>query len=255
MRTSLVCVVVVLAVGTAACSKTADAPAAPAGSTPATAAPPASGAPSAAVPAASEPAPAATPSLHAEAARPAAPAPPPPPTYKEVTLPAGTALGLTLETAVASDTSKVEDPVRATLRRAVVRDELTVLPAGAVLTGAVTAAEQSGKVKGLAHIAFRFTSLTVDDERYDVHASAVSRQAQSTKGKDATKVGVGAGAGALIGAAIGGGKGAAIGVGVGAAGGTGVVMATRGQEVRLPAGTPVSVTLAEPLTIRVLLPR
>ena len=63
---------------------------------------------------------------------------------------------------------------------------------------------------------------------------------RSTKKKDATKIGIGTGAGAIIGGIVGGGKGAAIGAGVGAAGGTGVVMATRGEEVRLAAGTPVS---------------
>ncbi|HET6315445.1 MAG TPA: hypothetical protein VFG86_03225 [Chloroflexota bacterium] len=172
-----------------------------------------------------------------------------------MTLPEGTMLGVRLETAVASDTSKVEDPVRASLRKAVVADRLTALPEGAVLAGAVTDVARSGKVKGLAHLSLRFTSLTVDDERYDIMTATVSRQASSTKKKDATKVGIGAGAGALIGAIAGGGKGAAIGAGVGAAGGTGVVLATRGQEVRLPQGTPLSVKLAAPLTVRVLLAR
>jgi hypothetical protein len=164
-------------------------------------------------------------------------------------------LGLRLETSVASDTSKVEDPVRATLRKPVVSNHLTVLPEGTRIAGVVSDVERSGKVKGLAHVSLRFTSLTVDDERYEIRTSPVTRQAQSTKKKDATKVGIGAGAGALIGAIAGGGKGAAIGAGVGAAGGTGVVMATRGQEVHLPEGTSLSVTLASPLTVRVLLPR
>jgi len=190
---------------------------------------------------------------HAEPAQPATPPPPPPPKWKEVTLPAGTQLGLTLHTAVASDTSNVEDPVKATLRRDIVRDELTVLPAGAPLTGSVVAVERSGKVKGLASLSIRFTSLIVDDERYELTASSVSRQAQSTKKKDATKVGIGTGAGAVIGAIVGGGKGAAIGAGVGAAGGAGYVMSTRGEEVKLASGTPVSITLSAPLTVRVLL--
>jgi hypothetical protein len=189
---------------------------------------------------------------HTEPAQPATP-PPPPPRWKEVTLPAGTQLGLTLQTSVASDTSKVEDPVRATLRRDVVRDELTVLPAGTPITGSVVAVERSGKVKGVATLSLRFTTLVVDDERYELTASSVSRQAQSTKKKDATKVGIGTGAGALIGAIAGGGKGAAIGAGIGAAGGTGYVMSTRGEEVKLASGTPVSITLSAPLTVRVLL--
>jgi hypothetical protein len=134
-----------------------------------------------------------------------------------------------------------------------VHDELTVLPAGTPITGSVVAVERSGKVKGVASLSLRFTSLVLDDERYDLTASSVSRQAATTKKKDATKVGIGAGAGALIGAIAGGGKGAAIGAGIGAAGGTGYVMSTRGEEVRIASGTAVSVTLSAPLTVRVLL--
>ena len=55
----------------------------------------------------------------------------------------------------------------------------------------------------------------------------------------------------MIGAIAGGKKGAAIGTAVGAGGGTGVVLATRGEEVRLGAGTPLRTTLQEPLTVRV----
>src|SRR5215468_569149 len=44
---------------------------------------------------------------------PAPPEKPAEPVFKEVTIPAGTTLRLELKTAVASDTSKVEDPVRA----------------------------------------------------------------------------------------------------------------------------------------------
>ena len=258
MRTSFL-LVVTLVLGVSGCSKPAEPPS-PASPPPAT--------PSAAPPAnpSSEPTPAPTTPAQAPAsgqesgaAAPAttapAPAPPPKPTFKEVTLPAGTELGLTLHTAVASDTSKVEDPVRATLRRAIVRDGLTVLPAGTPLDGSVVAVERSGKVKGLASLSIRFKDVVVEDERYELRASTVSRQAHSTKKKDATKVGIGTGAGALVGALIGGGKGAAIGAGVGAAGGTGVVMSTRGEEVRLPSGTAVSITLSEPLTVRVLLPK
>ena len=164
-------------------------------------------------------------------------------------------LSLHLDTAVASDTSKVEDPVHATLRKAIVSGHLTVIPAGTRIAGVITDVARSGKVKGLARLSMRFTSLTVDDERYEIRTHTVSREAKSTKKKDATKVGVGTGAGALIGAIAGGGKGAAIGAGVGAAAGTGVVVATRGEEVRLAEGTPLTAALASPLTVRVLLPR
>ena len=182
---------------------------------------------------------------------PAAPAPPPAPRFREVTLPAGTELPLKLESALASDASAVEDPVRASLRRNVVVDGVTALPAGTDLRGVVTGVQRSAKVKGRASLAFRFTSLTVDNEAYDIRTSSVARQAAGTKKKDATKIGIGAGAGAIVGAIVGGKKGAAVGTAVGGGAGTGMVLATRGDEVRLAAGTPVTVTLSEALTVRV----
>jgi hypothetical protein len=168
-----------------------------------------------------------------------------------VTIPAGTKLSLTLATTVASDTSKVEDTVRARLAKPVTVEGVEGLPKGAELVGSVLEAEQSGRVKGRATIAFRFQRLTAWDETHDIQTARIAREAASTKKEDATKVGIGAGAGALIGAIAGGGKGAAIGSAVGAGAGTGAVLATRGDEVSLPAGTAVTATLQEPLTVRV----
>jgi hypothetical protein len=133
----------------------------------------------------------------------------------------------------------------------VVIDGTEGLPKGAELVGSVTEAERSGRVKGRASVAFRFQRLTAWDETHDIQTARIAREAASTKKEDATKVGIGAGAGALIGAIAGGGKGAAIGSAVGAGAGTGAVMATRGDEVSLPAGTTVTATLQEPLTVRV----
>lgn len=182
-----------------------------------------------------------------------APAPPKPaePVFKEVTLPAGTTLRLELKSAVASDTSKVEDPVRAVLRQAVSVDGTTVLPVGTELAGAVTAVQRSGRVKGLASIAYRFDSLRHSGERYDIRTASISHEAKATKKKDATKIAIGAGAGAALGAIFGGGGGAAKGAAIGGAGGTGVVVATRGEEVRLGPGADVTTRLTAPLTVRV----
>jgi hypothetical protein len=182
---------------------------------------------------------------------PATPPAPPKPQFREITIPSGTRLSLTLSTAVASDTSKVEDPVRARLAKPIVIDGVDALPKDVELAGSVLEAERSGRVKGLATIAFRFQRLTAWDETHDIQTARISRQAKSTKKEDATKVGIGAGAGALIGAIAGGGSGAAIGTAVGAGAGTGAVMATRGDEVRLAAGATVTTTLQEPLTVRV----
>lgn len=102
-------------------------------------------------------------------------------------------------------------------------------------------------------------SVVVNGERYAVRAEANRVDAPPEQSNDGHRTAIYAGGGAIlgtiVGAIAGGGKGAAIGAGVGAAAGTGVVMATRGDEVRLAEGTSLTVALASPLKVRVLLPR
>jgi hypothetical protein len=176
---------------------------------------------------------------------------PPVPVYKEVTIPAGTTLRLDLKSSVASDTSQVEDSVRAALRQAVVVDGQTVLPAGTELVGTVTDVARSGRVKGRARVAYRFNSLRHDSERYDITTATIAHEAQPTKKEDAKKIAIGAGAGAAIGAILGGGSGAAKGAAIGGGAGTGAVLATRGDEVRRGPGADVTTRLTAPLTVRV----
>lgn len=176
----------------------------------------------------------------------------PVPAFREVTLPAGTVLPLTLRTTVGSDTSSIEDPVRATLRRDVRLNGVEVLPAGTAVTGHVTQAQRSARVKGRANVAFRFTRVDVPGAgTTNIRTGAVSRRAPGTKKKDAATIGGGAVGGAIVGGILGGGDGAAKGAAMGGAGGTGVVLATRGKEVRLAAGSPISVKLTAPLTVRI----
>ena len=171
----------------------------------------------------------------------------------DVTIPAGTRLPIVLDDTVGSDTSRAEQPVRAHLSRAIAVRGETVLPSGSRLTGVVTDATRSAKVKGRAHVAVPFTTVAPigGGERYTLRAAPVGRTAPATKKNDAIKVGAPAAGGAIIGGLLGGKKGALIGTAVGAGGGTAVVLTTRGKEVHLPKGTALSLRLAEPLTVRV----
>ena len=173
------------------------------------------------------------------------------PRFREVTAPPGTELPLELTTAVSSETAQVESPVSARLRRAVVVDGLTIFPAGAVFHGSVTEVERAGRVRGRSHLAFRFTEVTIDEQRDPVSTHSVSFEGEATKSEDATKVGAGAGIGAVIGGILGGGKGAAKGAVIGGAAGAGTVLATRGRDVELAAGSDVNATLASPFGVRV----
>ena len=172
---------------------------------------------------------------------------------REVTVPAGTRLPIVLDTPVGSDTSRAEEAVHAHLARALVVNGVTVLPAGSGVSGVVTDATRSGRVKGLAHIAMRFDTIVPrgEDERYRIRTAPVGRTAEATKKKDALEIGAPAAGGAIIGAIVGGKKGALVGGAVGGGAGTAVVLSTRGKEVHVPKGAALTLKLSEPLAVRV----
>ena len=204
------------------------------------------------------PAPAApTPVAKAPAAKEPAPEPAAPPKpvveWREVTVPAGTEIPMELETAVGSDVSKVEDPVRARVTDAVSVNGVTAIPAGSSVSGSVISAKAASKFKGHAELSLRFDSLTTagSDERHSIRTALVARETAGTGKKSAMKIGLPALGGAVIGGIIGGGKGAAIGAAAGGGAGTVAVLVADGKEVSLPRGTPLGVKLVDPVTIRV----
>ena len=211
----------------------------------------AAGQPTAAPAASTAPRTNAAPSSAAPAAAPAPapkPEPPPPPAFREVTIPAGTSLSVSVLSNLASNTSKVEDVVKAALANPVVIDGVTAVPKGAEIRGVVSDAKQSGRVKGKASIGLAFDRLTVRGETLKIETAPVVLEAQDKKSDDVKKGGIGAGLGAVVGGIAGGGTGAAIGA---VAGGAGAVLGTKGREIEVPAGTVVNVLLQSPLTVRV----
>ena len=176
------------------------------------------------------------------------PAPPPEPAFREVTIPAGTSLSVTLLSTVSSNESKVEDPIKGSIAKDVTISGVTALPVGTQILGSVTEAAEAGRVKGKASVAFRFDRLVVNGETVRVQTANVEREAAADKKSDVKKGALGAGAGAVVGGVIGGGTGAAVGA---VAGGAGTVLATKGSEVEIPSGTVVSVLVQDPITVRV----
>jgi hypothetical protein len=175
---------------------------------------------------------------------------PPNAPYREVRIPAGTKIGVRLNTGVSSSASRVEQPVDATVIAPLRIGGAQVIPAGSRVKGDVVAAQRSGKVKGRARLAIRFRTLTVGSEAYPI-AAQVSRVAPATKAKDAETIGIPAAGGAVVGALIGGKKGAAIGAAAGGGAGTAVVLSTPGKEVSLPRGSVVALRLQKAVTVRV----
>jgi hypothetical protein len=179
------------------------------------------------------------------------------PLARRVTIPAGTILRLRVDRGFGSDISRVEDPVSATLARAVVIDGLAVLPAGSAASGYVSEAVRPGRVKGLGRVAVRFTRIIPRFERepsasrepYRMQTRSWVAVAPATKKKDAMTIGLPAEGGAAVGALIDGKKGAGIGAAIGGGAGTAAVLTTRGKDVRVGRGAVLSVRLTSPLTV------
>jgi hypothetical protein len=172
-------------------------------------------------------------------------APPPP-----VILEAGTAVKVRSTTTLSTKTNAAGDPFHGSLAEPLTVNGKVVADKGAKVQGVVATADPGGRVKGVARISVRLTSIETDKGMVSVQTSTVGREAKSTKRNDAIKVGVGSGIGAAIGAIAGGGRGAAIGAGAGAGAGTGVVLATRGEPAVLPAETVMTFRLTESVEVK-----
>ena len=170
----------------------------------------------------------AAPSAQEQETQKAAPPAPVPP--KTVTIPPGTPISVRNVTTLSTKTNKTGNAFEAVLDKTLEADGVVVAARGAVVKGIVTNSDPGGRTKGVASITIKLASLrTASGESVALSTQSITIKAASTKKKDATKIGVATGIGAVIGAIAGGGKGAAIGAGVGAAGGTGVVAATYGD--------------------------
>ncbi len=175
-------------------------------------------------------------------------APPPPP--RVFTLAAGTPISVWTSSTISTKTAKSGDSFTGTLGKPIVDGDWVVAKKGATVSGTVVDADQGGRVKGVASLTLQVNRLTLaDGSTIDLDTSKITRQAKSTKKKDAVKVGVGAGIGAAIGAIAGGGKGAAIGAGAGAGAGGGYVLATKGDPAVIGSESQLTFRTTSPVKI------
>lgn len=158
------------------------------------------------------------------------------------TIPAGTHISVRMGQEVSSGTAKVGDRFDATLMRSIVVGGKTVAKAGAPVRGKVTAAKSSGRLHAPGQLSVRLTSVQVEGKMLPISTGSYHIEGKSHTKSNATKIGGGAAAGALIGGIAGGGKGALIGAGAGGAAGTGLAAATGKQEAVIPAEKALSFT-------------
>lgn len=183
---------------------------------------------------------------------PVRPVEPPRPEYHELVLAADSVIGLQVETAVNSETAKIEDPVTARVTRDVKIGDQVAIPAGSKARGEVTLVEKGGKLREKAKLGVRFSSIVLADGTHvPISTETIYREGDAPTRESAAKIGGGAIGGAIIGGILGGAKGVAIGSAIGGGAGSAAVMAGGRNPATLSPGSPVTIRLEQPATVTI----
>lgn len=162
-----------------------------------------------------------------------------------VTVPSGTPLEVTLGTALSSESASVGDAWTGSIVNG-----RAGIPAGSAVSGTVSAVRAAQK-GNRAMLDLALTHISVGGRSYRVHGSTEAIVAGSPRARNLGAIGAATAAGAVVGHAIGGsGKGTLIGAIVGGGAATGVVSQTKGWQVVLKSGTPLTFTTSEAVAVR-----
>ena len=180
-------------------------------------------------------------------------------TSSKLIIPAGTKVPLALKQALSTKNARDGDPVYAQTTFPVVLNDRIVIPAGTYVQGKISNVKRAGRLKGRAEVLMHFTTLIYPSGYTVILPGALENvpgaEKTSMKGEEGAirqdsqigqKVGTvasTAGTGAVIGGLSRGGKGAAVGAGVGGAVGTAIALLTRGNDVKLDAGTTLEMVI------------
>lgn len=165
-------------------------------------------------------------------------------------VPAGTAITISLGSAVGSKISKAGDNFTGSVAKEVLVGSAVAIPQGANVSGTVVDAKALGHFAGGALLQIRLDSINVKGAELPVQATAKSFTEKGKGKRTAVMAGGGAALGGIIGALAGGGKGAAIGAAAGAGAGTGGAALTGNKEIVLPAESDVTFELSAPLDVK-----
>ncbi len=159
------------------------------------------------------------------------------------TVPAGTRITVRTDSQINSASARVGQSFHANLAKNLVVNGKTIAKAGAPARGKVTYVKPSGRLHAPGEVSIRLTSVDLaDGKTLLVSSSGFRAKGKAHTKSNATKIGGGAAAGALIGGLAGGGKGALIGTAAGAGAGTGVAAATGKEEAVIHAETTITFT-------------
>jgi hypothetical protein len=185
---------------------------------------------------------------------------------QELVIPAGTKVPVSLKHAISTKGTREGDAVYAETTFPVVSNGRVLIPAGTYVQGRISHIKQAGRIKGRAEVLMHFTTLIypsgytvllpgavenapgVDKTRVKDDEGTI--RADSQKGEKIATAASTAATGTVIGAASAGAKGALVGAGIGGAVGTAIGMLTRGNDVKLDAGTTIEMVIQRDVPVK-----
>lgn len=182
--------------------------------------------------------------------KPSATKPSAPPESPGVTVPSGTALKITVNAQLTSETAQPGDAWEGTVAEPLVIGTAAPIPAGSVVKGVVKAVKPAEK-GDRAMLQLAITSVVVGGKSHAINANSEEMIAGSTRTRNVGAVAGGAAAGALIGKAVGGStKGAVIGGLIGGAASGAAVAGSKGYQVVVKEGSQMTFTVSEAVTMK-----
>ena len=177
----------------------------------------------------------------------------------QLMIPAGTKVPIALKHAISTKSSREGESVYAETTFPVVLNSRVLIPAGTYVQGKISHVQRAGHVKGRAEVLMHFTTLIYPSGYTVVLPGSVENvpgadktsmkddegtiRQDSQTGEKVGTVATAAGTGAVIGGLSHGAKGGLIGAGVGGAVGSAIAMLSRGNDVKLDAGTTLEMVI------------
>ena len=177
----------------------------------------------------------------------------------QLTIPSGTKVPLALKQSISTKNAREGDAVYAVTTFPVVINERIVIPAGTYVQGRISSVRRGGHIKGRAEVLMHFSTLIYPSGYTVVLPGAIENvpgaektsmkdeegtiRQDSQTGEKAKTVATAAGTGAVIGGLSNGVKGGLIGAGIGGGIGTAIGLFSRGNDVRLEAGTTLEMVI------------
>jgi hypothetical protein len=161
-------------------------------------------------------------------------------------LPAGTQIMIRLDQSISSKTARPEDRITATVAEPVRLDGRVVIPVGTEVHGVVRDVSTADRLSRGGKLQLSFDNMRLDSRRLDMRTRVVSMGEGMDKSEAQKKAGLGALLGGVLGGITSGREGVVIGAILGAGGG---VAASKGEDVSLPEGTIMTLSLDEALTV------